>query len=186
MNDTVPASTRLEHTAQTTVAVPAAVYAVALASHPAEKPIVGVVSVAVGCMSVVFFWLAFKVDPDPELPFASAGILFLMQGALLGAAALFGFRALVRKPDRIEMTAATISLPGPLPTSTRTLLLADLTEANITTLNGHRSLVLATPTTTAMVQQRKLAAADWERLITQLKASTSVSTTDQQQTTRIS
>jgi hypothetical protein len=85
-------------------------------------------------------------------------------GTLSAAAAVLGVRSVFMAPC-VEVTPTLLRVPLPFRLASAVLVRSELTEANLTTLQGQRTLVLATPSRTVLLRQREFLADDWERLV---------------------
>ena len=151
---------------ETSVAVPSRdiLLAVDIQASRAEKPVTIVVSILLALLALWFVFQALRVDTGPDALMPDLLIMLVIGAVFSGAAAAAGLRSAFRAPV-VEVTTSLLRLPGPFRLWSTVLVRADLTEANVTTVQGQRSLVLATPSRRAVLPQRQFRREDWDRLV---------------------
>jgi hypothetical protein len=151
---------------ETSVAVPARdiLVAVDIQASRAEKRVTVTVSILFAFVAVWFVFQAWKVDTGPDALMPDRLVMLIIGAALSVAAAVTGLRSAFRAPS-VEVTTSLLRLPGPFRLWSTVLSRADITEANITTVKGYRSLVLATPSRRAVLPQCQFRREDWDRLV---------------------
>lgn len=159
-------TTKLTHQNNTSVAVPSrdVLLAVDVQPNRLDRPAKVGFSVLFIGLAVLFLTNAARVDTDPDALMPSLFPFLLVAGTLAAAAAAVGVRSVFVAPS-VEVTPTLLRVPVPFRLTSAILVRSELTEANLTTLQGRRTLVLATPSRTVLLRQREFLADDWERLI---------------------